>query len=196
MHKKIICDRVTIKVKLYNMQFFRSLVLLVVVASSIGKVIKIKNGYSTDLLISIDESQYIVASNSLIILNPLNEWSGSIKALPVNAEVTTGPKTAVNIAITSTNDEYSISLLDGFNLAAKIVPIGSTNCTASVCAANILQACPIEDQVVNSTNVVVGCNNSPLVMATLCPLAIVDADSAIQNSQVCSNSTGYMILFM
>ncbi|XP_030760497.1 thaumatin-like protein 1 [Sitophilus oryzae] len=167
---------------------------LIVLAAS--KVVKVQNKRSNSLLVSVGGSEYTVAANSVVAVTLDDEWSGSISAIPVDAEVTDGPKTQIDFSLSTAEDSYSVSLLNGFNLPVKVIATGSTACTSSVCAANILRVCPTDSQVLNSTGTVVACQNSPLVMSNLCPLAVVDELTSIANVQKCTSAVGYLVLFV
>nr|AAW56441.1 PR-5-like protein [Diaprepes abbreviatus] len=170
------------------------LIVSVLVAVSYGKTVTVINKHSTALVITVDGVDYTVASKGLVALEQTDEWSGSITAVPLDAEILDGPKTKVEFSLNTLGDSYSISLVDGFNLPVKVVPNGSTNCRAPVCAANILALCPIANQVINSTGTVVACQNSPTLFSAVCPLAVVDETSIGVPS--CTTATSYLVLFL
>lgn len=171
------------------------LILSVLVAVSYGKWVKVKSGHSTALVVTIGGTDYTMGTGEVVALDVGDEWSATITAVPVGAEVFDGPKTRAELSLSASGDSYSVSLADGFNLPVKVVPNSSTRCIPSHCAANILKVCPLANQVTNSLGRVVACQNSPLVMNTLCPLAIVDESTSIR-IQTCATATSYLVMFV
>ncbi|CAG9772863.1 unnamed protein product [Ceutorhynchus assimilis] len=159
-----------------------------------AKTLQLVNGRSSGIQVNVGNDLVSLVANGGTVLELEDNWSGTITAVPENAEDTTGPKTKLQLSL-GASDSYSISLEDGFNVGLKIIPVGSTNCLASVCvASSILRVCPLLGQVTNSNGTVVGCQSSPLLMAKICPLAVVDAITALINVRTCTDATGYLVI--
>ncbi|XP_060527322.1 uncharacterized protein LOC132702593 [Cylas formicarius] len=167
--------------------------LCILFALSKGKVLKIVNNNPSVLAVNVGGAEHTVASNSLVAVVVADDFSDSITAVPANAEVTDGPRTKIELSLGAV-DTYVVSLVDGFNLGAKIIPTGSVACSPSLCAASINSLCPVENQVANSLGTVVACKNSPAVMSSVCPLALVN-EGDVTKTQSCVTATSYMVHF-
>ncbi|XP_050297165.1 uncharacterized protein LOC126736706 [Anthonomus grandis grandis] len=172
------------------------LILALFAISCQAKVVNVKNSKSVALTVRVGDEEHALAARGMLSLTLDDGWSGEISAVPATAEVTDSPRTSATLSLSSTSDTYSISLLNGFNLGLKIVPTGSSNCSSVVCAANLLNACPVANRVSNSLGEVVGCQLSTVIMSTMCPLAVVDDATALTNVKSCSDALSLMVVIV
>ncbi|CAH0550172.1 unnamed protein product [Brassicogethes aeneus] len=119
-------------------------------------------------------------------------WSGNISAC---SEVCDGPKTVAELKLGAEQDQYVVSVVNGFNLPMKLIPEThhETHCKASVCAANVLKMCPEENRVVDSLGNTAACQGVPELLKAVCPDAIVEETERITKEQCCK-ALGYLVL--
>lgn len=88
--------------------------------------------------------------------------------------------------------EYSVSLVDGFNVPATITPHafdGSQTCPVLGCAADINAACPAD------ARVGAGCRASPQFFKEMCPEARTTATDVEATPQKCFGPGELKVVF-
>ncbi|XP_018565695.1 thaumatin-like protein [Anoplophora glabripennis] len=174
--------------------FFKTLIVALSIVTVYSRVIQVKNTGSVSLLVSVtDQSDITVLTGSTALVTVSDDFSGTISALPADSESTDIPRTKVELTLSVTQDTYSVSLVEGFNLRAKVIPLQGTDCSTALCSANLLASCPAANQVLNTLGVVVACTNSPVVFKTICPKAVVTSDD-VANVLTCQ-AQSYLIIF-
>ncbi|KAJ8946566.1 hypothetical protein NQ318_008296 [Aromia moschata] len=157
--------------------FSKIFVVTLLFGAAYSRVLQVQNIASVPLVVSITgQDDVTVLPKTMVLVTVEEDFSGTISAIPSNAENADIPTTKVQLTLSPAGDSYAVSLIDGFNLKAKIVPIQGINCSAAVCFADLISKCPLENRVINSFNVTVACSNSPLVFRTICPRAVVSSE--------------------
>ncbi|XP_019881486.1 uncharacterized protein LOC109609286 [Aethina tumida] len=170
-----------------NSQVF---IVLLLISITFAKQIVVQNKGRTPLQVSITGKDNIsLLAHSIAKVDLEEGWSGSISAC---REVCDGPKTVAELSIGATADQYSVSLVNGFNLPIKVVPIKGRRCTAAICSAKINKLCPVENQVSNSLGVVVACKKSPAIFQKVCKKAVI-VEGDILNVKTC-NAQSYKVI--
>ncbi|KAJ8917998.1 hypothetical protein NQ315_011451 [Exocentrus adspersus] len=173
--------------------FSETFIVTLLVAATYGRVLQVRNSGSVPLSVSVTgQDDVTVLTGATAFVTVPDDFSGSVTAVPVGSEGNDVPRTRAELTLGTTGDSYAVSLVEGFNLAAKIVPIQGAGCTTAVCSANLKARCPVADQVVDALGVVVACSNSPLVFSTVCPKAVVTAGD-VTNVYTCQ-AQSYLIL--
>ncbi|KAL1513821.1 hypothetical protein ABEB36_003174 [Hypothenemus hampei] len=184
----------TIVLKITKMSNLKLILTLgVLISASNAKVVNVKNGCSTPILVNVEDTQYTLLSGEKIILTTPPEWSATISAVTLDNQEQQVGKTEAKLSFNTTQDRYSVSLVNGFNLRLKIVPNGSSGCNTALCTFDLLHLCPKNSQVLNNLGQVIGCENEPEIMSYICPLAIVNQSS--DNEQICTEAISYFVLF-
>ncbi|KAJ8978325.1 hypothetical protein NQ317_015939 [Molorchus minor] len=163
--------------------FTKIVTVSLLLSMAYARVLLVRNEVSVPLIVSVtDQDDVTVLNHTTVPLTVPDAFSGSISAIRSDTENKNVPRTRVELNLDAIADTYAVSLIDGFNLRAKVVPIQGTNCSAAVCAANLRSAglCPVENQVVNSLGVIEACTNSPLLFGKVCPKAVVSSEDVTQ----------------
>ncbi|XP_019881484.1 uncharacterized protein LOC109609283 [Aethina tumida] len=170
---------------MYSTFFFTLLI-----SAAFGKQVLVQNEKNVALTLSVsNQDDQKVLPHSLVNLTLPEEWQGGISAC---AEICDGPRTLVELTLSANGDFYDVSLINGFNVPIKVIPIERQNCRAAICGANINKVCPEENQVTNSLGEVEACKHSPLIFQTLCPRAVISPED---NTNVLTcNATSYRIV--
>ncbi|KAG5872227.1 hypothetical protein JTB14_017046 [Gonioctena quinquepunctata] len=171
--------------------FFQSFVIVLFCAIAVqGKTLVVKNVGSKSLVVSVsDQDDITVLSGEAALVTVSDDFSGTLSAVPVDAEVTS-VRTKAEFTLSDTSDTFAVSLIDGFNLEVKIVAVGAS-CSASLCMANLLDVCPTSNQVTNSAGTVVACTNNETIFGTICPKALVTSTDVAVN---CTGALSYLVL--
>ncbi|XP_019881448.1 uncharacterized protein LOC109609252 [Aethina tumida] len=164
--------------------------ILLVVSATFAKQVVVQNKANSILQVSVTgQDDITLLPKTIVNLELDSTWSGSISACN---DVCDGPRSSAVLNLGTDQDQYAVSLVDGFNLPIKVIPINSKGCNAAVCGANINKLCPAENQVVNSLGVVRACKNSPLLFQSLCPKAVVTLGDQL-DVQTC-NALSYKVI--
>ncbi|KAK7324331.1 hypothetical protein VNO77_27864 [Canavalia gladiata] len=133
------------------------------------------------------------------------------------------PVTLAEFALGQRNelDFFDISLVDGYNVPMRVVPIGGGNCSSTGCDADVTATCPKELQLVTDKGQVAGCKsacstfNTPSyccsgnysskdrctpssysrIFKSACPQAYSSPYDDATSTFTCSSSADYNIIF-
>ncbi|KAJ8946575.1 hypothetical protein NQ318_008305 [Aromia moschata] len=127
-----------------------------------------------------------------------DHWYGRIWAQPAECQVKKcdSPYTVAVFKFEGEDkeDQYYVSIAEGFNRPIKIQPTTSNHrCKSSLCHANINHHCPPTHQVKNDQGAVVACKSSPELFQKLCPDAIASETDEVMNTLTCRSNT-YLVL--
>ncbi|KAJ8918023.1 hypothetical protein NQ315_011476 [Exocentrus adspersus] len=159
-----------------------------------AEVLQIKNNGKEDLVVSVTgEGDFVASPGNVNTLNVPNNFTGTITAVPKHREGVKAPRTTVELTLSPMGDAYDVSLLNGFNVKAKITPLKGRRCKPTGCSADVNSLCSPRNQARDSEGKVVGCHDSPFLFKAVCPKAVVTT-ADVRNVFTCTTNTYFITL--
>ncbi|XP_018565696.1 thaumatin-like protein 1 [Anoplophora glabripennis] len=154
-----------------------------------GELLQIKNNSKDDLLVSVTGlKDLVVRPGKIVPVTVPEEFTGTITGIPKRLKKAKVPRTTIELTL---SPMAMVSVLDGFNIKAKITPLQGRRCKPAACSVDINSLCSPRNQVKNNRGAVLGCHNSPFLFKVVCPNAVVTT-ADVRNVFTCTTDS-YLI---